>query len=90
MKVETEQIECLDTTAIPIWSLNYIMNGDWSDLDDSYVVIVDDWLKEFGCAITLNPLMDTDYFTECNPFPEFGPMCNTMECEIWGHPVTEK
>ena len=61
----------LGTYDIPEWAVNYLENGDMTNLSDEEVKMVDDFVKEqFPYGFVMN--IDWDSGNELNSYPAFG------------------
>ena len=76
----------IDQVDLPDWALPLLINGDYGDLNDNDIGLVDDWLERFTVrndvklSLTFNVHGPSDEF---NAFPEFGLACNTTATSIW-------
>lgn len=71
-KPEGQNLKNLGTLDIPEWSLNYLENGDATNLTDEEVAIVDQFTKEhFPNGYYMN--IDFENSNELNRYPAFGP-----------------
>ena len=69
---EQSKLKNLGTFDIPEWSLNYLENGDATNLTDEEVANVDAFTKEhFPNGFVMN--IDFENSTELNRYPAFGP-----------------
>jgi hypothetical protein len=69
---EQSKLKNLGTFDIPEWSLNYLENGDATNLTDEEVANVNAFTKEhFPNGFVMN--IDFENSTELNRYPAFGP-----------------
>ena len=69
-----------DILDIPAWALNYIVNGDASNLSDDEESMVDAFLQDFEYV---DEVQDEDGCPEgasFNHHPQFGHACDTVRC----------
>jgi len=67
-------------SAVPEWSLNYLINGDPTGLTDDEIQSCEDWLNRAHIAWVCPPEEEPDSYTEFNPCPDFGKPCATYKC----------
>ena len=70
-ELEQAPLKDLGTYDIPEWAVNYLENGDMTNLSDEEVKMVDDFVKEqFPDGFVMN--VDWDNGNEFNSYPAFG------------------
>jgi hypothetical protein len=65
-------------TDIPDWSLNYLINGDPTGLDEEEIQMCENWLKKEGIAWVCPP--EEDATSGFSDYPAFGRPCITFDC----------
>lgn len=66
------------TEAVPTWALNYIVNGDATNLDEDEIDMIDGWLQKARIEI-VSPRDEDPYFTH---YPAFGLPTDVIDCDV--------
>ena len=63
---------------IPVWSLDYLINGETSGLTNDDLILVKKWesFRKGPISISVN---GEPYFSNC---PAFGLPCDVYDCEV--------
>lgn len=63
---------------VPAWALNYIVNGDATELSIEETEAIDKFMRDSKIML-LSIIDDSQHFT---PFPPFGLPCNVYDCNV--------
>lgn len=74
------------TESLPIWSLNYCINGDTTGLTDEEISMIDKWMQDWQVE-TISPLTDEDgnYQSNFTYYTLFELAADVVECNIIYH-----
>lgn len=74
---------------VPTWALCYLVNNDWSGIEEEDKELVDKfWDKYqrkadmFNCVVTLNFPDNIDEDKYFSPTPSFGGACDVVDCAV--------
>ena len=70
---------------IPTWALNWLINGDDSELSEADMKDINTWLADNLCLLVCPPHEgDSPYFSR---EPAFGLPCDVVDCECLMYPI---
>lgn len=71
------------TESLPIWSLNYCINGDATGLTDEEISMIDKWMRDWHVEI-VSPIVDEEgnYHQSFSHYTLFGLAADVIECDI--------
>lgn len=74
------------TESLPVWSLNYCINGDATGLTEEEIAMIDKWMQDWQVEI-ISPIADNEgnYQPSFSHSPLFGLATDVIDCDIIFH-----
>lgn len=71
------------TESLPIWSLNYCINGDSTGLNEEEMSMIDKWMQDWQVEI-ISPKTDEEgnYQPSFSHYTLFGLAADVVDCDI--------